>query len=410
MRRREWSDVPIALGAALLAAGGLLLAAQLLQITPGRPMKLSAALIGVTSSEPVPLSWADVVSGRTQATVSRQVGLAEPYYATAIRLRNQIEYSLLGYSAEQTIVVGAGDQLIERVYIDEYCSRDLAAFLRQAPAWATSVRRIQDAVERRGQVFLYVVTPSKVAQYPGYLPPSLPCPSKQADRIDTVASWMALLRQQGVHAVDTTATLWAAHGAYPFELFPRGGTHWNAVGSTLALQAIDAGLLAQHHDQAFAPFSFSWRISSHPADQDIDLARLLNLFRLPDHFTVPVVTVDGPPPGGCSRRRITIVGGSFMEAIAASLSRSACVGRVVEYFYWHERFAWSNGARTRSPADRALRDAELRDADIILLEQNEAGLRRGEHAEAYQAWLGVPDEPARTLRYPTRPHPSPAPG
>ncbi len=393
---RAWPDMPIALGGALLAAGSLLLVAQLviLRVTPGRPIKLSSGLIGtVTAVEPVPLSWSDIASGRTQAVVSRRVGPAIPAYALAVRLRNQVEYSLLGFSAEPTIVVGTRGQLVERVYVDDYCSRDQATFLRNAAGWARTLRRLQDAVVKRGQVFLYVVTPSKVAQYPADVPRSLPCPSSRADRVDRVASWIALLQQQGVRALDTTAILQAAHGAYPFELFPRGGTHWNAVGSTLAAEAVDAGLLAQTHDPAFAPFAFSWRMSSHPVGQDDDLARLLNLFHPPDDFAVPVVTARRPPPpGGCLKHRITVVGGSFMEAIAASMSRSPCVGRIVEYFYWHTQLAWSDGVMRAAPADPALRDAELRDADIVLLEQNEANLQRGAHADAYRAWLGVPGE------------------
>lgn len=409
MRRPAWPDLPLVLGSALLAVGSALLLAQLLilWVHPGRPMKLSAGLAGVVApADPVPLSWSTLLDGRLEAAVSHNVGSLEPYYATAVRLRNQVEYTLLGFSAEPAVLVGGGGQLLETGYATEYCARDVAAFERRAPAWAQDVKQVQDAVQRRGQTFLYVVTPSKAAQYPADLPPAMPCPSTQADRLGMVPAWTTLLAQDGVRALDTSSALRAAHGAYPFMLFPRAGTHWDAVGSTLATAAVEQALQAQRAAPAFASLHFTWRLAPEPTEDDVDLANLMNLFRLPGHFDVPIVAVSQPgPPAGCRPLRIAIVGGSFMEAIAARLSVAPCVGSVVEYFYWQvARFSWRNGARSRASIDPGRRDRELEDADIVILEQNESTLGTSRYVAALRDLL------AADLRYPAPPRSSPAPG
>lgn len=255
--------------------------------------------------------------------------------------------------------------------------------------------------------FFYVITPSEAAQYPTDLPPAMPCPSTQADRLGLVPAWTALLAQDGVHALDTTATLWATHGVYPFELFPRAGTHWNAIGSALATAALEQALQDARASPGLAPLRFTWRLAPEPTEDDVDLANLMNLFRLPSHFDVPVVAVTQPsPPGGCRRQRIVIVGGSFMEAVAARLSVSPCVGSVVEYFYWQvARLAWQDGARSRVAVETALRDRELDAADIVILEQNESTIGAPSRSvAALRDWF------AAAVRYPARPRSSPAPG
>ena len=47
-----------------------------------------------------------------------------PLYPAAVRLRNQVEFSLLGFSPNPVILVTAGGTLIERAYAEDYCSRD----------------------------------------------------------------------------------------------------------------------------------------------------------------------------------------------------------------------------------------------------------------------------------------------
>ena len=185
--RRFVQEVPTVLGAAVL---GLCAAMLIFNMAVGTVLHMNgirfwsyplfAALKGVTvKSEKQRLTVRSFLDGSFQADYARQIGQRVPIFEFAVRLRNQVDFSVLGASANPEVIVGAGRELIERVYTDDYCSRNLARFLPGARLWAAHIREMQDAVERRGQTFLYVVTPSKIGQYPGFIPPGMPCPASR---------------------------------------------------------------------------------------------------------------------------------------------------------------------------------------------------------------------------------------
>ena len=251
---------------------------------------------------------------------------------------------------------------------------------------------MQNEEERRGKTFLYVLTPSKVAQYPALIPPAFNCPSQLADRTGLVPAWIGILRNAGVHLIDTTAVVQAAHGAYPFPLYPAGGTHWNAVGEALAQQAVLGGLDRLRPGSGFTPFQFTWRMAPHPVrdSDDVDLARLLNLVSPAANGPVPVVTMHPPPATGpCQPPRVVIVGGSFSHATLKALAGLACPIPAVEYEYWHAAtLRWGRGELDRrSGTDDAKRDAGILAADVLIYEENEQLLSQPLHGYALADFL-----------------------
>ena len=346
---------------------------------------LFAALKGVTEkTEKQRLTVGSFLDGAFQTAYARAIGYRVPIFEFAVRLRNQVEFSALGASAIPSIIVGAGGELIERVYVDDYCSRNLASFLPAARVWARRIRQMQDAVERQGKTFVYVVTPSKVAQYPEFLPPGMPCASAMADRLGLVPAWIALVRAAGVHVVDTTAEISKAHGRYPFPLFPVDGTHWNAVGATLAGQAVASELSGLRQDPGLSSRLFDWEYATETAAADIDLAVLMNLLWLPRQQPTPDVLLrPGPGASSCRSLKIVMVGGSFAHALGSVLSRQRCHPDVVEYEYWHTFvITWEDGDMEERPFSVADRDRDLGQADIVIYEDNEQMLGHSEHGAA----------------------------
>jgi hypothetical protein len=389
-RKLGWPDLPLAFAAAVIGIGGALLALNLLLFAVrGHGMKLVPDLYGKVRTQDFGWTPRDILDGSFESGFAHYIGPREPFYPAAVRLRNQLAFSLLDTSPIIREVRGRDGELLERVYLDDYCSRDLATFLPAAPAWAAKIRQMQDRVQAEGKIFLYVVTPSKVAQYPDWMPARWPCPSTQADRLGLVPAWNNIVQRAGIHEVDTTAALWAAHPRYPFPLFPQGGTHWNDVGSAIGAQAVEAGLLHLTGDQRFTPLSFAWTFSSHPAGTDIDLASLLNLIWTPMNFTVPVIQLhEPPPPPGCRPLHIVIIGGSFMLNLAAKLDHTGCGADAVTYEYWSmNRVTFDNGKWIVTPVNPAQRDRELHAADVIIYEENEQVLGHAPHGPKFYRWL-----------------------
>ena len=382
--------VPLGLGGLVVAAGSLLLMANLALLGLGfGPMKLAPRLDGVTKPETIPWSQAAVLHGQTQAAVAHTVGAAMPLYQNAVRLRNQAFYSLLGVSPVPSVLIGRDGELLELPYVEDWCSRRIAQWRPGALAWAASIRRMQDTVEAHGHSFLYLLTPSKVAQNPGFVPPDYTCPAKPADQFGLVPEWVAMLRQAGVHVADTTAALAAARPSYPFALYPPGGTHWNAVGEAIGMEQVMAQLDRLRPGQGYEPFRFTWRLDKQARGQDVDLARLVNLFTHPWAVPVPAITlIPAAPPPQCQPQSVVVVGGSFGHIVPMLQAAMTCHPSVVEYEYWHVTEVTLAGTEFRfRDVDPVRRDAAVLGADVLIYEENEQVLRNPETGRALFALL-----------------------
>ncbi len=387
--RRLARAVPLGLGALVVAAGSLLLIANLVLMGAGfGPMKLAPRLDGVTKPETIPWSEAAILHGQTQSAIAHTIGAAMPLYQNAVRLRNQVLYSLLGVSPVASVLVGRDHELLELPYVEDWCSRSVAAWRPGAVAWAADIRRMQDIVEAHGHSFLYLLTPSKVAQNPSFVPRDYTCPAKPADQGGLVPEWVAMLRRAGVHVADTPAALAAARPAYPFALYPPGGTHWNAVGEAVGMEQVMAQLDRLRPDQGYAPFRFTWHMDQ-PREQDVDLARLVNLFTRPWAVPVPAVTVTAaPPPAQCQPQSVVVVGGSFGHVVPTLQAAMACHPSVTEYEYWHiTEVTFAEDKLRFHSVNPAQRDAAVLGADVLIYEENEELLRNPETGRALLALL-----------------------
>ena len=56
----------------------------------------------------------------------------------------------------------------------------------------------------------------------------------------------AMLKNAGIHVVDTASLMHGLKGKYEIDLFPAGGVHWNAIG----IAAADDAILAEINRQA----------------------------------------------------------------------------------------------------------------------------------------------------------------
>lgn len=393
---RRWyspTHLPSFIGAAAILVPSLLLLANwvLAVAAPEQKIAFGIKLDGVYAPvEPDP-SLAKLLSGDFQSKYAKTIAAQTPVYEAAVLVKNQLYWSLFGNSGAPTVYVGRGRQLMETSYVQEYCSRDLTAFGQQAAAWLPHLHAMQDDVEKRGQTFLYVITPSKVAQYPVILPPGLDCPSTPPARAGVGPLWRHMLDQAGIHYLDTAALVAAAHPAYNFPLFARGGTHWNMVGAALATQAVAAALDARRGDETFAPFDFTWQLTHDPMYPDDDLTRLMNLI-WPDHrFEVPLVTLHPRPAGGvCHSTSVAIVGGSFMHQIAELLNQTACHPHFDMWEYWrvlHLTWPYVGQSYVVSPVDPAVRARNILGADIVIYEENEQLLANSRHGPAFYDFL-----------------------
>jgi alginate O-acetyltransferase complex protein AlgJ len=349
---------------------------------------------GYVADSQVAPTWANLLDGSFQRDEAARIGVQSMLYRPVIRWKHQVYYSLLGMSGLPNIIVGKQKQLIETGYMEEYCSRDPAAMRQVAPVWSERIRALQDQFEARGQIFLYVITPSKVALHPEYLPDNYPCPGR-AHADEKLAVYRQALQRAGVHYVDGPAVMRGALGHYALDLYPRGGIHWNMTGAALAAQTVAKAL--DDEGAHIAPLTFTVSSTYNVVDDwDRDLADVLNLV-YKDVYAVPALTFRSQADGPCRPARIAEDAGSFIFQVNDVLEHTACPPQIHPYFYWINLTL--RGADThlhKQPENAEQRRADfLQWADIVILEENEASLPQSTHARNLIAMMQANAEASR---------------
>ena len=344
------------------------------QTHPSLAIKIGPKLGGVTYDSSVVFSWPEIRDGKFQKAVASRVTDAMPVRPLLIRINNEIRFELFGELTAPQVVRGANGHLIEKTYLDDYCSRTEGMGARLAAVAIPKLRDIQNYYQAHGAIFVYVVSPSKAAHLPEYFVDRVPCPSTPSARTQLVPDYIAALKGAGINVVDTASLIHSLKGTYPFDLFPQGGVHWNDVGGARAVSAIveDINRLAGH--EIVPPFKFTYTLSG-ARGADRELVDLLNVFFPPLGYPTPKVSFQPSIPCAESPARqldIAMVGSSFGHLPARIMIEANCLERL--QFYYYATLGRFGGAPYRE-LQRNLPESDLnvwRNAKGMILEENES--------------------------------------
>jgi alginate O-acetyltransferase complex protein AlgJ len=351
-----------------------------LLIAPSYPklaIKIGPKLGGVTYESPVSLSWSSLRDRSFQKAVASRVTDAMPVRPLLIRINNEIRFELFGELTAPHVIRGAKGNLIERFYLDEYCSRTEELGSSLAADIIPKLRDIQNYFRAHGSVFLYVISPSKVAHLAEYFVDRFPCASTPTARKKLLSQYVSSLKRAGIDVVDTASLIHLLKGQYEFDLFPQGGSHWNDVGGARAVTAIVEEINRQVGHQIVPPFTFTYTLSGVTSGADRELVDLLNVFFPPLGYQTPKMKLS--PSASCADHsartlHVAMVGSSFSHLLARLLIEGNCLSGLNLYYYARlGRF----GGQPYRELQKNLADVDLeslRDAKILILEENESFL------------------------------------
>jgi hypothetical protein len=360
---------------------------------PALAIKIGPKLGGVTRDAPVTLSWSSLRDGSFQRAVSSRVTDAMPVRPLLIRINNEIRFELFGELTAPHVVRGANGHLIERSYLEEYCARTDGMGTKFAADILPKLRDIQNYYRARGGAFVYVVTPSKAAHLPEYFVDRVPCPSTPDARAHLVSEYIGMLRLGGISVVDTASLIHSLKGSYEVDLFPQGGVHWNDIGGARAVSAIVDEINRQAGHQIVPPFKFSYQLSGVTSGTDRELVDLLNVFFPPLGYQTPKVQFS--PSVSCAdnparQLDVAMVGSSFSHLPARIMIEANCLSDLQFYYYAKlGRF----GGTPYSELQRNLGDTDLnalRDAKVMILEENESFVARTGYVDELRAVVSRP--------------------
>lgn len=391
MRRLRPERIPLALSAAFIAACSVITAWNLTIAAafPRLVIRNWNQLYGLIEETPASFSVASFVRGEDQTNFSRRLGAALPIYAPAVRIRNQIEFSVFGVANAPSVIFGRDKHLYERAYIDEYCGRAGEANAQVLADWAEKIRDIQDYATLHGKAFVYLITPSKAAVYPEYLPDNLVCPALLQGSTNKLPPYRDALGTRRVPYIDGATLMAAERGRHGIELFPRGGTHWNALGASLAATRLGSLAKAKANHVDLDGIDTAWTESRSPQGTDRDLVNMLNLYWFDTDYPVPeIVHTSSSTDQTCRPTKIMEVGGSFLEQINVALRGSRCPPDISYWFYWDFAHVFYEGGKRRSEPPRGdNRLADLTSSDVIVLEENEYNIGTTDHLNALHSLI-----------------------
>jgi hypothetical protein len=255
------------------------------------------------------------------------------------------------------------------------------------------LKDIQNYYKAHDGIFIYVISPSKIAHLPEYFVDRFPCPSTPEARAQLVPQYVGALRQGGINLVDTASLIHSLKGTYEFDLFAEGGVHWNDVGGARAVSAIveEINRLAGH--VLVPPFKFSYTLSGATSGADRELVDLLNVFFPPLGYLTPKVSFS--PSVSCAdsparQLDVAMVGSSFGHLPASIMIEANCLSGLQFYYYATlGRF----GGVPYHELQRNLAGAELdrwRDARIMIVEENESFVARTRYVDQLRAVVNRP--------------------
>lgn len=366
----------------LVACAGLLLLPALTawnliiaQIDPGLRIVIGPELSGVTRTEQPSWSWPSFVEGSLQKALAARVAEAIPIRPLLIRINNEIQFEVFGELTAPGLIRGKTGHLVGDFYRQEYCARTADLPDLRAAAVIPKLIEIQEFYRARGAVFLYLVTPSKVAHLPEEFAGVGPCPNSREARDNFVPRYVALLQQAGVAVVDAASLVHRLRRTYDVSLFPQGGSHWNDLGGANAVTALVAEIDRQAGRDLVPGFRFSYRISAVTRGVDRELADILNVLMPPLGFET--TTVQFQPDADCATHPArdidaAMVGSSFSHLLAEILIPHDCLARLKVYFYLRGGQFGGNPYR-RQQDELSARDlSTLRTARIMIVEENES--------------------------------------
>lgn len=373
------------LAALMLLAGPTLTAWNLLAPSFGKtPLQYGRPLAGVIVDRPLVWSWTAFKDGGLQKAVSDRVTDAIPVRRFLVRLNNQLRFFLFGATSAD-ILVGKQGQLIQSSYVREYCARSEGLGAARAKEVLPKLQDIRSYYRARGSVFIYLVTPSKIAHLPHYFTGSFPCPSTEAARSRFVPEFVSTLRAAGIAVVDAASLVHELKDRVGMEMFPPSGVHWNKLGAAEATLALIAEVNRQAQRELLPKLALSYTMTSPLDGSDRELAELLNVLTPPVSYQVPKIRLEPERP--CVKRgsrsiNAAIIGSSFGHAPAELLIENGCVPDLKLFFYF--RLNTFGGTPYRSLHDTPTEDdlARLPQAEIMILEENESFLGQTSYLEA----------------------------
>ena len=175
-------------------------------------------------------AWFD---GTYQENRNKYINEQFGFRNTAVRLHNQIAFSLFRKAKANGVIIGKEDYLYEIKYINAFRG---AEEINQSELDSNlfMLKAIQSKLKEKGVELIVVMNPGKASFYSEFIPDEFPMVSERS----YYSEYQKGLEAQGIQHIDFGKWFREMKGKTPAPLFPKTGIHWSQYGATLAADSL----------------------------------------------------------------------------------------------------------------------------------------------------------------------------
>jgi hypothetical protein len=152
---------------------------------------------------------------------------------TAVRLHNQIAFSLFHKAKASGVIIGKEDYLYEIKYINAFRGAEEVS-QSKVDSNLVMLNALQHKLKEKGIELVVVLNPGKASFYPEYIPDEFPIVSDRS----YYSEYQKGLKAQGIQHIDFGKWFREMKGKTPAPLFPKTGIHWSQYGATLVADSL----------------------------------------------------------------------------------------------------------------------------------------------------------------------------
>lgn len=288
-----------------------------------------------------------------------------PFRGDAVRLHNQLDFSLFRKSNVSTSIVGKDEYIIGDRYIDSYLG---LAFEGKRSIFdkVARLQKFQQLLSSRGKHFVLLLAPSKAYYYPDKIPEDY---GEQQD--STNYTWLKeALQAYPINVIDYNGWFMDMKDTVSYPLMPKSGTHWTSYGVGYAVDSL-IGYLEGSMGQDLPEFGWDrLHVTREANADDRDIESNLNLIRTYSdvELAYPHFTVDNE---GKYRPKALIVGDSFYWGMLGA-SFNQVVDSKSGYWYYNSTI-YSDGKEVGKSKNADLK-AELDRSELVIIIGTEPAL------------------------------------
>lgn len=330
------------------------------------------ALHGVETSYKLPhWSLKGFLKGAVQSKTDQWATRSHPLWAWSVRAANQLTYSLFDEVSldYRTSVQGGNEGYLWQPMYLRSINRIQPAPRRVIKRAFSDLRALQDFLGPRGIPLVAVINPNLLALYPELLPSQYIAVQPRESSYEAAQKAIAASQPR---VIDAFQLLKSKQSAFPFRFFEPTGSHWNDVGSCLAVREVAAELSRGWNEQIPAPLCEQYRLEMPPRRTELDLIEIANLLQPQKLYRPAPYLTEHPTPTLRKPRKILLIGTSFLFGLEKQLLKHGMADSTTLLFYFRQSRRNGEG-NFRSFQGKSLTAEQILSYDAIIVDANVAG-------------------------------------